>query len=153
MLDDEVAFQKPSDNVVRPLHQSDVFLVFCTEVCLNLITMRPEMGDPSFNTFDVSHEYLSESMDGLAVYLRPCATCAWKSASLETDCTGPEKESGQSLHPWLRATLRVGNESAGKIFELILEADTLSKLLAEQEAVNATWKKYRYVEVVSVASM
>lgn len=53
----------------------------------------------------------------------------------------------------LRVTLRVGNEFEGKTYELIHEADTLSSLLAEQEAVKAARKKYRYVEVVSVKSM
>ena len=37
--------------------------------------------------------------------------------------------------------------------ELIHEADTLSSLLAEQDAVRAARKKYKYVEVVSVRSM
>ena len=53
----------------------------------------------------------------------------------------------------LRVTLRVGNEFEGKMTELIHEADTLSSLLAEQEAVRAARKKYKYVEVVSVRSM
>lgn len=53
----------------------------------------------------------------------------------------------------LQVTLRVGNEFEGKTFELIHEADTLSTLLAEQEAVKVARKKYRYVEVVSVKSM
>lgn len=47
----------------------------------------------------------------------------------------------------------MGNEYEGKTFELIHEANTLSKLLAEQEAVKAARKKYRYIEVVSVDSM
>ena len=46
-----------------------------------------------------------------------------------------------------------GTEFEGKTLELIHEADTLSKLLAEQDAVKAAKKKYRYVEVVSVKSM
>ncbi len=37
--------------------------------------------------------------------------------------------------------------------ELIHEADTLSSLLAEQDAVKAARKKYKYVEVVSIKSM
>lgn len=53
----------------------------------------------------------------------------------------------------LRVTLRVGNEFEGKMHELTHEADTLSSLLAEQEAVKAARKKYKYVEVVSVKSM
>ncbi|MEJ5279812.1 hypothetical protein WH299_11110 [Pseudomonas sp. MYb541] len=53
----------------------------------------------------------------------------------------------------LKVTLRVGNEFEGETYELIHEADTLSSLLAEQEAVKAAKKKYKYVEVVSVKSM
>ena len=53
----------------------------------------------------------------------------------------------------LRVTLRVGNEFEGKTFELIHEANTLSTLLAEQEAVKVARKKYKYVDVVSVESM
>ena len=59
----------------------------------------------------------------------------------------------KAFTPRLRVTLRVGNEFEGKMHELIHEADTLSSLLAEQEAVKAAKKKYKYVEVVSVKSM
>lgn len=61
-----------------------------------------------------------------------------------------KKKAAKAFTPRLRVTLRVGNEFEGKTFELIHEADTLSKLLAEQEAVKAARKKFRYVEVVSV---
>ncbi|RMO00778.1 hypothetical protein [Pseudomonas cannabina] len=64
-----------------------------------------------------------------------------------------KKKAAKAFTPRLQVTLRVGNEFEGKTFELIHEADTLSKLLAEQEAVKAARKKYRYVEVVSVKSM
>ncbi|MNN99750.1 hypothetical protein D3C81_2194780 [compost metagenome] len=53
----------------------------------------------------------------------------------------------------MKVTLRVGNEFEGKTHEMTHEADTLSTLLAEQEAVKVARKKYRYVEVVSVKSM
>lgn len=59
----------------------------------------------------------------------------------------------KAFTPRLRVTLRVGNEFEGKMHELIHEADTLSSLLAEQEAVKAARKKYKYVELVSVKSM
>lgn len=59
----------------------------------------------------------------------------------------------KAFTPRLRVTLRVGNEFEGKMHELIHEADTLSSLLAEQEAVKAARKKYKYVEVVSVKSI
>lgn len=49
--------------------------------------------------------------------------------------------------------MQVGNEFEGKTHELIHEADTLSTLLAEQEAVKVARKKYRHVEVMSVKSM
>ncbi|OSN64399.1 hypothetical protein BV349_03813 [Pseudomonas syringae pv. actinidiae] len=64
-----------------------------------------------------------------------------------------KKKAAKAVTPRLQVTLRVGNEFEGKTFELIHEADTLSKLLAEQEAVKAARKKYRYVEVVSVKAM
>ncbi|BBI43208.1 hypothetical protein [Pseudomonas syringae] len=64
-----------------------------------------------------------------------------------------KKKAAKAFTPRLRVTLRVGNEFEGKTFELIHDADTLSKLLAEQEAVKAARKKFRYVEVVSVISM
>ena len=64
-----------------------------------------------------------------------------------------KKKVAKAFTPRLRVTLRVGNEFEGKMVELIHEADTLSSLLAEQEAVKAARKKYKYVEVVSVKSM
>ncbi len=64
-----------------------------------------------------------------------------------------KKKAAKAFTPRLRVTLRVSNEFEGKMFEFIHEADTLSKLLAEQEAVKVARKKFRYVEVVSVKSM
>lgn len=63
------------------------------------------------------------------------------------------KKVAKAFTPRLRVTLRVGNEFEGKMTELIHEADTLSSLLAEQDAVKAAKKKYKYVEVLSVKSM
>ncbi|NWA44106.1 hypothetical protein HX871_25250 [Pseudomonas reactans] len=65
----------------------------------------------------------------------------------------PKKKAAQAFTPMLRVTLRVGNEYEGEMRELIHDADTLSSLLAEQEAVKSARKKYKYVEVVSVKSM
>ena len=64
-----------------------------------------------------------------------------------------KKKAAKAFTPRLRVTLRVGNEFEGKMHELLHEADTLSSLLAEQEAVKAARKKYKCVEVVSVKSM
>lgn len=61
-----------------------------------------------------------------------------------------QKMATKAFPPRLRVTLRVGNEFEGKMHELIHEADTLSTLLAEQEATKAARKKFRYVEVISV---
>jgi hypothetical protein len=55
--------------------------------------------------------------------------------------------------PRLRVTLRVGNEFEGKMHEIVHEADTLSSLVAAQEATRSARKKFRFVEVVSVKSM
>lgn len=64
-----------------------------------------------------------------------------------------KKKVAKAFTPRLRVTLRVGNEFEGKTYELIHEADTLSTLLAEQDAVKIARKKYRYVTVVSVKTM
>lgn len=47
----------------------------------------------------------------------------------------------------------MGNEFEGKMHEIIHEADTLSSLVAEQEATKIAKKKFRFVEVISVKSM
>lgn len=64
-----------------------------------------------------------------------------------------KKRVAKTFTPRLKVTLRVGKEFEGKTYEMFHEADTLSTLLAEQEAVKVARKKYRYVEVVSVKSM
>lgn len=60
------------------------------------------------------------------------------------------KKAPKAFTPRLKVTLRAGNEFEGGTFELTHEADTLSTLLAEQDATKAARKKYRYVEVISV---
>ncbi|KAE9654234.1 hypothetical protein EJD88_13580 [Pseudomonas sp. PB105] len=64
-----------------------------------------------------------------------------------------QQKTSKSFTPRLRVTLRVGNEFEGQMHEIIHEADTLSTLVAEQEATKAARKKFRFVEVVSVKSM
>ena len=59
----------------------------------------------------------------------------------------------KAFTPRLKVTLRVGNVFEGEAQELVHEADTLSTLLAEQEAIKAAMKKFRYVEMVSVKPM
>lgn len=64
-----------------------------------------------------------------------------------------KKKVSKAFTPKLRVTLRVGNEFEGKTHEMVHEADTLSTLLAEQEATRAARKKFRFVEVVSIKPM
>lgn len=61
-----------------------------------------------------------------------------------------QRKVDKAFTPRLKVTLRVGNVFEGETQELVHEADTLSTLLAEQEAVKAARKKFRYVDVVSV---
>ena len=64
-----------------------------------------------------------------------------------------KKKSAAAFTPRVRVVLRVGNEFEGDRQEFVHEADTLSSLLAEQEAVRSARKKFRYVDVVSVKPM
>ena len=64
-----------------------------------------------------------------------------------------KKKAAKAFTPRLSVTLRVGNEFEGEMIEFTHDADTLSSLLAEQDAVKVARKKYKYVEVVSVKSM
>ena len=64
-----------------------------------------------------------------------------------------KKKVAKTFTPRLSVTLRVGNEFEGETQEIIHEADTLSTLLAEQEATRVAKKKFRYVEVISIKSM
>lgn len=64
-----------------------------------------------------------------------------------------KKKLSKTFTPRLRVTLRVGNEFEGEMHEIVHEADTLSSLVAEQEAAKLAKKKFRFVEVISVSSM
>lgn len=64
-----------------------------------------------------------------------------------------KKKAAKAFTPSLQATLRVGKEFEGKMTDLIHKTDTLSSLLAEQEAGKSARKKYKCVDVVSVKSM
>lgn len=61
-----------------------------------------------------------------------------------------KKKAVNAFTPRLRVILRVGNDFEGLTQEMTHEADTLSTLLAEQEATKMARKKFRYVEVISV---
>ncbi|MDO7928394.1 hypothetical protein Q6A51_16525 [Pseudomonas sp. KFB-139] len=72
---------------------------------------------------------------------------------IEEPVKAEKKKLSKAVTPRLKVTLRVGNEFEGKMHEIVHEADTLSSLVAEQEAIRAAKKKFRFVEVVSVKSM
>ncbi|KPB50655.1 hypothetical protein [Pseudomonas coronafaciens] len=60
------------------------------------------------------------------------------------------RKTTKNFVPRLIVTLRVGNEYEGKTDLITHEADTLSRLQAEVEAMKIARKKYKYVELVSV---
>lgn len=59
-------------------------------------------------------------------------------------------EKAKSFTPKLKVTLRVGNEFEGETELFIYEADTLSTLQAEMDAMKVARKRYRFIELVSV---
>ncbi|AZG89423.1 hypothetical protein N032_28140 (plasmid) [Pseudomonas syringae pv. pisi str. PP1] len=61
----------------------------------------------------------------------------------------PRKQANR-FAPNLIVTLRVGNEFEGQTEPFIYEAETLSTLQAELDAVKLARKKYRYINVISV---
>jgi hypothetical protein len=68
----------------------------------------------------------------------------------EPAATAHKKKASTAFTPRLRVTLQVGNVFEGATQAYLYEANTLSTLLAEQEAVKAARKKYRYVQVESM---
>lgn len=109
-------------------------------------------------TPDLTEEEMRRALFGTPapashVIAPPSAEPAPEVVFVKPPAPAPKKKVAKAFTPRLRVTLRVGNEFEGKTFELIHEADTLSKLQAELDAVKAARKKYRYVEVVSVESM
>lgn len=78
---------------------------------------------------------------------------ALDSVRVEPPKAANKKQVSKGFTPRLRVTLRVGNEFEGKMYEIEHEADTLSSLVAEQEAIKTARKKFRFVEVVSIKSM
>lgn len=76
-----------------------------------------------------------------------------KEAAAVQQTKAAKKKVSKGFTPRLKVSLRVSNEFEVKKFEIVHEADTLSTLLAEQEAIKIARKKFRYVEVVSVKSM
>lgn len=64
-----------------------------------------------------------------------------------------KKKPAAAFTPKLRVVLSVGNDFEGDRQELVYEADALSILLAEQDAVRSAKRKFRYVDVIPVKPM
>ncbi|EFW77404.1 hypothetical protein ALP26_02748 [Pseudomonas savastanoi pv. glycinea] len=62
------------------------------------------------------------------------------------------RKTAKNFVPKLIVTLRVGNEYEGTTELITHEANTLSLLQAEMDALKIARKKYRYIELVSVRS-
>jgi hypothetical protein len=107
---------------------------------------------------ELTEEEMRRALFGNAEVFAPAIAPAANEAVPEIVIAPPakpvmKKKAAKAFTPRLKVTLRVGNEFEGETFEMKHEADTLSTLLAEQEAVKLARKKFRYVEVVSVKSM
>ncbi|MBN3471611.1 hypothetical protein G0D98_24870 [Pseudomonas savastanoi pv. phaseolicola] len=61
-----------------------------------------------------------------------------------------KRKMAKNFVPKLVVTLRVGNEYEGTTELISHEADTLSRLQAEVDAMKIARKKYRYVALVSI---
>ncbi|KOP53053.1 hypothetical protein OX90_23165 [Pseudomonas coronafaciens pv. porri] len=68
----------------------------------------------------------------------------------ESTKAAARRKIAKNFVPRLIVTLRVGNEYEGTTELITHEADTLSRLQAEIDAMKIARKKYRYVELVSV---
>jgi hypothetical protein len=103
---------------------------------------------------DLTEEQMRRALFGSAEKLfTPPPKKPSESSILSPTKPPAKRRAARPFTPRLRVVLEVGNEFEGKTYEFVYEADTLSTLLAQQEAVKAARKKYRYVEVVSVKPM
>jgi hypothetical protein len=107
---------------------------------------------------ELTEEEMRRALFGNAEVSAPIISAVAKESVPEVVIVPPanpvaKKKVAKAFTPRLRVTLRVGNVFEGETQDITHEADTLSTLLAEQEAVKAARKKFRYVEFVSVKSM
>lgn len=103
---------------------------------------------------DLTEEEMRRALFGTA---EPLSTPPLKPVA-ESDIPLPVKtpakrKASKPFTPRLKVVLDVGNEYDGQTYEFVYEADTLSTLLAEQDAVKAARKKYKYVQLVSINPM
>lgn len=83
---------------------------------------------------------------------RPMAPLPKQPIFADADPKAAEKRKASNpFIPKLRVTLRVGNEFEGITKLITHDSDTLSTLQAELDATKIARKKYKFIEVVSVA--
>jgi hypothetical protein len=107
---------------------------------------------------ELTEEEMRQALFGNAEVSAPIIPAVAKESVSEVVIMPPakpvaKKKVAKAFTPRLRVTLRVGNVFEGETQDITHEADTLSTLLAEQEAVKTARKKFRYVEVASIKSM
>ncbi|MFJ7282508.1 hypothetical protein [Pseudomonas sp. NPDC099000] len=108
---------------------------------------------------DLTEEEMRHALFGVAavtapIYLPGTQQGAEAAIVLVTPIKAAAKKVvSKAFTPRLRVILRVGNEFEGETYEITHDADTLSSLLAEQEATKAARKKFKYVNVISVKPM
>lgn len=104
-----------------------------------------------------TEEEMRQALFGNAEISAPLSTAPveeiWPDVAAAPVSKVAKKKIPKAFTPRLLVTLRVSNEFEERMLEIVHEADTLSTLLAEQEATKAARKKFRYVEVVWVKSM
>jgi len=100
---------------------------------------------------DLTEEEMRQALFGTSTMSPDTVPRERPSTALHPRDTLKKSKTTKAFTPRLRVVLLVGNEFEGKMHEIIHEVNTLSRLLAEQEATRAARKRYRYVETVSVS--
>lgn len=116
------------------------------------------LGNPKFMNENLTEEEMRKALFGGGEASDRSRPVAEPDIQLDVVFVPPaesstKKKPRNAFTPRLRVVLEVGNEFEGATQEFVYEADTLSTLLAEQEAVKSARKKYRYVTVISVKLM
>lgn len=88
---------------------------------------------------ELTEEEMRRALFGESEFPSTAIDSHLQSTAPEVVIVRPVKEAkknkvSKAFRPKLRVTLRVGNEFEGKMHEIVHEADTLSSLLAEQNA-------------------
>lgn len=102
---------------------------------------------------ELSEEEMREALFGVSSNTAPEPTLEMpEPVALAKPQPSPKPRSaGKALSPKLRVILNVTKEFEGEVEVFVYDANTLSTLVAEQEAKNeAKKKKFRYFDVVSI---